>query len=340
MFYSRPKIEPLGWDLTDLPTRNGSKHFDAFTSDQRPVDFRFGGGWLSVEIGPPGAPLEGPDMKELLAIRIAPFGTMEIEPEQICYILGLTVNGHKIDSAGIAIGARGYDWSGCTTYWESTHLMQPRDDARMFIQKLRDAFPDSILVQPQWGDGGRLRCRQIQFLMTSDETIALGIDPNEVLFKKLVSGDEVSTEHFESTFAYRVDFSHRQGVGEDVTGSLYVWNHGAKELGLEYSTIQHRHLRIRTQYLTDDADAQARTKTLLSVIDASFRRGLRVVNLQTGAVMTENLRDDQDKRSYSVALRDEWLSKPDRYLFVGQTLRDDEFAGEGGVFYGARPIGA
>ena len=28
MFYSRPNIEPLGWDLVDLPTPNGSKNFD------------------------------------------------------------------------------------------------------------------------------------------------------------------------------------------------------------------------------------------------------------------------------------------------------------------------
>src|ERR1035438_1801137 len=56
MFYSRPKVEPFGWDLIDLPTPNGSRHFDALTSDRRPVDFRFGGGWLSVEIGPVDAP--------------------------------------------------------------------------------------------------------------------------------------------------------------------------------------------------------------------------------------------------------------------------------------------
>jgi hypothetical protein len=153
MFYSRPKVEALGWDLTNLPTPHGSKHFDAITSDYRPVDFRFSGGWLTVERGPANAPADGPDMEEVLSIPIAPFGTMDIEPEQICDILGLTVNGQRIDSAGIVAGVRGFDWSGRTTYWQSTHLMQPTDDARIFVQKLRNAFPGSILVQPEWGSG-------------------------------------------------------------------------------------------------------------------------------------------------------------------------------------------
>src|ERR1700733_14319457 len=117
MFYSRPKVDALSWDLTDLPTPNGSKHFDAFTSDKRPVDFRFSGGWLTVEIGPAGAAPDGPDMKEVLSIPISPFGTMDIQPEQICDILGLTVNGQKIDSAGISTTARGFAWSGPTTCW-------------------------------------------------------------------------------------------------------------------------------------------------------------------------------------------------------------------------------
>ena len=340
LFYSRPKIAPFGWDLTDLPAPNGSKHFDALTSDKRPVDFRFGGGWLSVEIGPLNAPPDGPDMQEVLSIPISPFGTMDIWPEQICDILGLTVNGQKIDAAGIPIGARGFDWSGRTTYWESTHLMQPSDDARMFVQKLRDAFPGSILVQPEWGSHGQLRCRKVKFLMASDRMVALGIGHDSAMLNKMLSGEKISTEEFETTFAFRVDFVHDAPILGDVTGSNFIHNHGAAELGLSYFTIQHRRFRISLQYPTHDATAQSRMQTLLSVLDASFCRGLKVVNLQTGAVITENLRDDYDARSYSVALRDEWIEKPDRYLFVGKTVPGDEFAGDGGVFYGARPIAA
>jgi hypothetical protein len=337
MFYSRPNVDPLRWDLIELPVTNGSKHFDAFTSDNRPVDFRFSGGWLSVEIGPAGTPLESPEMKEVLAIPIAPFGTMDIEPEQICDILGLTVNGQRIDSAGMRTGARGFDWSGVTTYWESTHLMQPSDDARVFMQKLCDAFRGSILVQAEWGSHGQVRCRQVKFLMASDDNVSLCIGPKGPA-RALLAGVKIAWEDFDSAFAYRVDFSRDDRPGDDVTGSRYIY-HGATELGIQYSTIQHGRYCLRTQFPTEDAEAQARTKTLLSVIEASFCRGLQVVNLQTGAVMTANLRDDADKRSYSLALRDEWLEKKERYLFVGMTVRGDEFDGEGGVFYGARPSG-
>ena len=149
--------------------------------------------------------------------------------------------------------------------------------------------------------------------------------PKGSAFRTLLAGVRISTEEFDSAFAYRIDFSRDDRPGDDVTGAGYIRNNGAAELGLKYFTIPHRRYRIRTEYLTEDAEAQARTKTLLSVIDASFCRGLRVMNLQTGAVMTENLRDDGDKRSYSIALRDEWLEKPERYLFVGQTINDDEF---------------
>jgi hypothetical protein len=337
MFYSRPKVEPLGWDLIDLPAYDGGKHFAALTSDGRPIDFRFSGGWLTVEAGPVNAPPDGPDMEELLSIPIAPFGTMDIEPEQLCDILGLTVNGQKIDSAGMRIGVHGYDWSGRTTYWESTHLMLPNDDAPAFVRSLCDAFPGSILVQLEWGSHGRARCRQIKFFMAADDVVAVGIGPDGPLLQKMLSGEKISIEEFESTFAYRIDFVRSDRSYEDVTGSRYIHNHAAAEPGLNYSVIQHRHYRINAQFLTDDPAAQACTKTLVSLINASFCRGLQVVNLQTGAVLAENIGDDGDKRSYSLALRDEWRTKPERYLFVGKAGPGDEFGGTVQVFYGARP---
>jgi hypothetical protein len=338
MFYSRPAIEPLGWDLTDWPTPNGTRYFDAFTSDQRPVSIRFGGGWLTVKRGPKNASLDCPDMEEILCVRIAPFGTMDIEPEQICDILGVTVNGNKIDSAGVRVRARGFDWSGRTTYWESTHLMQTEGDAREFVRRLCDAFPGSILVQPEWGSGGKSRCRQIKFLMASDKVAALGIGPDDALIQKMLNGQKISIEEFESTFAYRIDFTRDDWPTDDPTGARYIHDHGAEEHNLKYDVIHHRRYRIRAEYPTDDAEAQSRTKTLVANIDASFCRGLQGVNLQTGAVITENLEDGADKRSYSVALRDEWLTKPDRYLFVGQSVASDDFGWESGIPWGARPI--
>ena len=90
---------------------NGSKNFDGATTDGRYVDFRFSGGWLSVERGPVGAPPDT-DMEEVLSECISPFGTMDITPEQICDILGIMVLGQKIVSREGARGSRGFDWSG------------------------------------------------------------------------------------------------------------------------------------------------------------------------------------------------------------------------------------
>jgi hypothetical protein len=196
----------------------------------------------------------------------------------------------------------------------------------------------SILVQPEWGSGGKARCRQIKFLMASDEIVALGIDPHDALIDKMLNGQKISIEEFESVFAYCIDFIRDDWATDDPTGAIYIHNHGAAEHNLKYDVIHHRRYRIRAQYPTQDAVAQSRTGTLMSIIDASFCRGLQVVNLQTGAAITENLNDGADKMSYSTALRDEWLTKRDRYLFVGRSVAGDDFGWESGIFWGARPI--
>ena len=93
--------------------------------------------------GPVGGSVDGPEMEEVLSLKIAPFGIMDIQVEQICDMLGITVNGCRVESAGIRTGARGFDWSGQTTTLDSCHLKQSRNEAPEFVQKLCDAFPGS-----------------------------------------------------------------------------------------------------------------------------------------------------------------------------------------------------
>ena len=100
--------------------------------------------------------------------------------------------------------------------------------------------------------------------------------PNGPRFEDLLAGEKIFTEEFESAFAYRIDFSRwRLAKRRMLREPRYIHNRGAAELGLNYFRVQHRRYRISTQYLTEDDEAQARTKTLLSIIDASFCRGLR-----------------------------------------------------------------
>jgi hypothetical protein len=335
VFYSRPKIEPLGWDLPRWPEPEGTKHFIAVTTDGRPVDFWFSGGWITVSRGPAGATVDCPEMEEVLSLKIAPFGIMDIEAEQICDMLGITVNGCSIDSAGIRTGARGFDWSGKTTYWESGHLMQSRNDAREFVQKLCDAFPGSILIQTEYGSHGRSRSRQISFLMASDEGVCLGVGPKQPALDKLLS-QEQGWEDVEKVFAYGIGFLRDDGFMNDPTGARHI-HKSATELGIKYDVVHHRRYRIWLSYETQDLAAQAHTNTVLSVMRANFSRGLEIVNLQTGALMAENIPDSGDRWSYSAALRDEWREKRERYLYVCRSVEGDDYGWMPGTFWGARP---
>ncbi len=287
--------------------------------------------------GPVGASVDCPEMEEVLCVKIAPFGTMDIEQEQICDMLGITVNGNRIDSAGIRSAARGFDWSGRTTYWDSSHLMQYRNDAREFVEKLCGAFPGSMLIQTEYGAHGRSRSRHIKFLMASDEGASLGVDPKKEAVEEMLA-TELGFEEAEGAFAYSVGFFRDDGFfSDDPTGTRYIRQNGAAELGLKYDVVHHRRYRIRVTYETEDAGAQAYTKTLLSVIGAHFCRGLEVVNLQTGALMAEDLADGADRWSYSIRLRDEWREKPARYLYVSRSIQGDDYGWEPGTFWGVRP---
>jgi hypothetical protein len=343
MFYSRPKIEPLGWDLVNLPTqsRDSAKHFDCVTSDMRPVDLRFSGGWITVERGAANAPPDSGAMEEILSVPISPFGTMDIHPEQLCDILGLTVNGRKIDPTGLNELARGFDWSGRTTYWESMHLMKHREDPELFIRKASSLFPGSVLVQPAWEQSAiRLTVRQIKFLRSSDESVTIGVGFNRPRLERMLDAEEVSTAEYESLFAYSVVFTRRDYSYEDITGkkSLDAW--GGDKLDLNYSVVPHRRYTIQTQYQTADHEAQSRTRSLLALMDSYFSRGFRIVNLKTGAVIREDFSDEYDTKSYSNSLRDNCLERPRQYLSVGVSNKPDDGATvDNPVFFAARPVG-
>jgi hypothetical protein len=337
-----PENEFLGWDLVDLPTSDGYKHLDGLTSDQRPIGFRFSGGWLTVERGAAvNAPPDSGAMEEILSVSIAPFGVMDIEPEQVCDILGLTVNGRKIVS-GMGPRARGFDWSGRTTYWESSHLMEHRGDAEMFIRKLSQAFTGSVLVQPLWEESAmRLKFRRINFLVASGETVTIGVGFDKALLERMLAAEEVSTAEFEGLFAYSIAFRRRDFAYEDVTRKKLSDAAGADKLDLDYSVLSHRRYLIQIQFLTEDEEAQSMTKKLVSIMDGYFSRGFRIVNLQTGAVIGEDLTDEDDTKSYSNNLRDCCLKRPKQYLVVGHNrMNDSPITSKDFVFFGARPKGS
>jgi hypothetical protein len=317
MFYSRPDIDPLGWDLLDLPAPNGSRNFDARTSDGRPIDFRFSSGWLTVERGEPGAPQEETDTETVLSLQISPFGVMDIYPEDLCDILGLTVRGRKISSSELPPQSRGFDWSGRTTYWVSEHRMMYRDDAEELSKKITAAFPGSVLLQPVWGSGLRVRFREIRFMMNTDEMVSIGIDVDRPRLESMLAREEISNEEFESLLPFRIDFSRMDWQSEDLTGKRFINERGAAKLDLNYEVTAHRRYRIWTEFSTHDVRAQQIMKGLLAMIQENFCRGVQIVNLETGEVIGECVTDEEDTKSYSKHFRDWCLQSPNRYLYVG-----------------------
>jgi hypothetical protein len=325
MFYSRPKIEPLGWDLIGLPEANGSRNFDGTTSDgQHAIDFRFSSGWLTVTR----------DSEEVLSLQIAPFGIMDIWPEQICDILGLTIDGEKVSLDPISSLSRGFDWSGQTTYWRSKHRMNWDTDAETLVRIINETFPGSVLLQPSWGSGLRVRSRQIKFMMRTDEMVSIGIDCEKDRLERMLAAETVSDDEFESILTYRIDVIRSDHYGEDLTGIRFIKSKGADELQLDYDVTAQRKFRIETTFRTDDMRAQSIMKKLLAIIDGFFCRGMQVVNLQTGSIMGEDSTDDEeDSKSYSRSLRDWCMERPRRFLFVSTHQDRDER-----LFVGYRPL--
>jgi hypothetical protein len=296
MFYSRPNIAPLRWDLAVLPEWDGYKNFEGVTSEGDRFEVHFSGGWITVERA--GA--------EVLSEAIAPFGTMDMTPEQVCDVLGLTVRGERIDTAGMRTGVRGYDWSGRTTYWQSTHLLASGDDAREFVAEAIRGLQGSLLVQADFRSHGRVRVRRVKFLMDSDELVYIGLGGDLARIEGMLEREETSWDEFETAFGYAVEVSWRN----------QSWD------GPRAPEFSHRKYRVKTSYQTADQAAQEHTRKLLAVMEKYFFRKWEAVNLATGAAV--EFEDPNDEMSYSADVRDLCLEKPGRYLLVKQNRDGSE----------------
>ena len=184
--------------------------------------------------------------------------------------------------------------------------------------------------------------------MASVEGAWVGAGPKHDAVKRMLAREQ-GPEEGEKAFAYSVGFLRDDLITTDPTGTRNIY-HQAAGLGVKYDVIQHRRFRMRFSYETENPEAQAYTDTVLSVMRATLLRGLEVVNLQTGTRIAEDLPASGDRSSYSVALRDEWRERAERYLFVARSvvarsaegssqdrLKEMTTAGSQGIFWGARP---
>jgi hypothetical protein len=329
MFYGRPPIEALGWDLTALPVPYGSRNFHAVTKDGRPLDMRFSSGWLTLERGDPGSTHDDA-MTEVLSMPISPFGTIDITPEQLCDILGLTVMGEPIPAPDE--GSVNFDWSGRTMTWSSTHRMLPREDAEILTAAICEEVEGVVLLQPVWRwTPARVSCRTIRFLMASDDIVsfAVGLDPARLA--RLRNADDMPLQEFERLLDPRIDLWWNN-TSEDLSGQERL-RQRAPGLRGRYDVTPQRRYHFSIRYRVADDAARASVTRILQILERHICRGLERVDLETGEVLGEDYDDPEDARSYSVPFRDWCRERPDRFIAV-----DFERDGTRERYVGYRPL--
>lgn len=341
MFYTRPKIEPLGWDLIALPVWDGGEHFNASTTDGRPVRFDFQDGSVRAWIGSQGA---NEATEKVVDYNIAPVGCYFIHPIQLCDVLGLTVKGKAQNPAELSTSEIAFDFSGNTTYWSYTHLRVLQSDMQEFFNELANVYPDCIFIQ-RAELGSNSKYRQIPFVCDTDGTVKMGVSPNRALLEKALAGDGADSKALNAAFDYSVGFAIGSDPSKVFTRNMLDEN-GAKELGLKYLIPDFRFASMSATYATSDEKAQSFAKTLLSLVEKKFYSGAEYIDLQTNKIITRK----DDGWRYSGQLKDWCLERPDRFLHVGvETPRGRDIAREinsGDVlgkedevmFYGMRPL--
>src|SRR5262249_5438036 len=140
-------------------------------------------------------------------------------------------------------------------------------------------------------------------------------DCDRANLERMLAVETVSNDEFVSVVTHRIDLIRNDDF-EELTGIRFIRSKGADELGLDYDVMSQRRYRIQTDFRTEDARAQEIMKELLAIINRLFCRGLEIVNLQTGALIAEDLSDEEDTRSYSRTLRDWCMERPKRYISV------------------------
>jgi hypothetical protein len=347
MFYTRPDIEPLGWDLSELRP-NGVFHFVGTTSDNCPVHIKYRNSWLQVWRGTVGA---SNAENIVLEKPIGPPFHRDLLVEQICDLLGITINGKKpvlTEEQRLEAAERKpiLDWSGRTTYWESWHYLFD-EDLELLLEEIKETFPDSILVQGAFTRVGR-RYRKINFFIRSDDYIRIGIGGDAKNIENMLGKPNVSIRESAEVFKYCIDFDCIDSPpGRSDMGKALIEGYNKNNLKLDYRVICPRHFRLKTHYLTHDKTGQKFMEELLRIIKKHFFQNYQIVNLQTKSVLKICEESETNYRnSYSNRLKQWCLEKPNHYLSVGieaPHMRAAGYAkmlgdGEETVFYGLRPL--
>lgn len=342
MFYARPHVKPLGWDLQEMPVFDGSYSYDATTTDNRPVWFRYRGGWLQVARGEAGAE-EATRDQIVWAESIGPPFDWGILAVQICEILQLTVQGRKIvctdeDLHHPENRHTSRDFSGKTTYWESRHTGLP-GEGRVFLSHITKAFPDTIILKRDLRAGGGVTWRELGFSLKNEQAVTVAIQPHrEQLTWMLLAQNNQGYNITKIPAAMLVNIRLEKRPDEN---DLMKRN-SADELTIKFETSAKSIFDIRVEFQTNDAAACQHMRVLVALIHRHFCQGLEFVDLATKHVLVTRLAAG----NYSLGLRDWCLKNPRRFVLVSCETAHSRAAdpegslgkGDKPLFFGARAI--
>lgn len=358
MLYSRPDIKPLNLDLEALPFKEHMRSFHVRTTDGVPLYIRFSSGWLSVYRGETNLPNATMGDPLIAQHKIAPFGVTGITPEQICDVLGLTVQGKKIEgpdekqSNKIKQNMSGsgdfFDWSGRTAVWKSSHLMVLHNDADEFIELVKTTFPGCVMYQTKsTGDWKTVRYRRVPFLLQSDDYVGFGIGGQKEAIESFFEEVSVDRLAFKDVFPFSFDFGRSTLCtgGKSRFSKEMIERHNASKLGIPYMIINVQEYSIRAEFQTSSDFAQECMRKLVGALDKYFHRALSAFDMQTGELIKSEVKDYYWS-GYSAALKNWCLEKPNRYIWVGYENPERVYTSDGQpqyakngvpVFYGIRP---
>ena len=322
MFFVPPKLEPLGYDLGDLAA--GLRIDDLGlrgwkTRCGRSLDLDYEYGYVRVTL----------DGAIILDARIGPAGDDIMTIEQACEALGLRLRGERVQLSAkqrAELSDRGYaDFSGATTYWDRTAVLDVQDMRDMVAAFLR-RIPGTLALrlyssateQDAWG-APSLRWMQ------DDDLAALG----EVGTRAYVIGfgdPPTAVDGWSVMAQYRTRLLFH-------SGGLNFWSkwpaHHETVDGRRYESSSQPSTLITGQCSSDDRAGMDFLAAFQAEMDERCTNRVCTLDLATGAVIEPDIADPV---WYGASVRDWVVSQPDRLLRV----RDA--AGPPHRLLGVRPV--
>ncbi len=343
MLYSRPNIKPLNIDLEELPIYDQCKTHEAKTTDGNTLSMRFSGGHLSVTHSGQNLP---PNSKTRLienALIDQLYG-YHILPEQLCAMLGLTVKGQMINHPTAEKRNRYPDFSGETTYWESSHRMLYAEEHNL-VEKIINSFPDATIFQQKAiyenGKITAIMSRKSTFLMKTDICFSVGIGGNQDEIDDFIKSTDINKNIFPLRLYIDRDDDHLvKECYHGYTGEHHIPKHLKEKIKNKYEVYPHYIWKIRASYQTEDKIAQKNMELFLALLNNHFCHNEQYVNLENGEIIKDYFDERRGIPSYSKKFRDWCIEKPHRYLTIGyEGIRENYLTDlNEEVFYGLRPI--